>query len=192
MTAEVTLCAWRAINTEHPSTECRRLVGGLSDERHPRGIPRLSPARPARQDRSKSHEATRHAARPFLGYTPGVAQPVLEIDQDPRCCYGYTAKGNLVGAVSNGTAILRLGNRGADRLCATGCLNRLAAWARICADQAPVAQWIEHCPPEAGAGVRIAAGALTEPGPFPCGAKWLGFAHLNRLRHGALPGVPPR
>ncbi len=192
MTAEVTLCARRAINTEHSSTDCRNLVGGLSDELtreesldyHRRGRPGKIEVRA-----TKPLDAQRDLS---LAYTPGVAQPVLEIDQDPRCCYGYTAKGNLVGAVSNGTAIPRLGNRGADWLCATGCLNRLAAWARICADQAPVAQWIEHCPPEAGAGVRIAAGALTEPGPFPCGAKWLGFAHLSRLRHGALPGVLPR
>ncbi|MCH3916915.1 MAG: malate dehydrogenase [Spirochaetia bacterium] len=48
-----------------------------------------------------------------LAYTPGVAQPVLEIDKDPECAYTYTAKGNLVAVISNGTAILGLGNRGA-------------------------------------------------------------------------------
>ncbi|MFQ5578031.1 MAG: NADP-dependent malic enzyme [Anaerolineae bacterium] len=47
-----------------------------------------------------------------LAYTPGVAVPVLEIDRDPHDAYRYTAKGNLVGVVSNGTAILGLGNRG--------------------------------------------------------------------------------
>lgn len=48
-----------------------------------------------------------------LAYTPGVAYPVLEIDKDPDLAYDYTAKGNLVAVVSNGTAILGLGNRGA-------------------------------------------------------------------------------
>lgn len=48
-----------------------------------------------------------------LAYTPGVAYPVLEIDQDAACAYEYTNKGNLVAVVSNGTAILGLGNRGA-------------------------------------------------------------------------------
>ena len=48
-----------------------------------------------------------------LAYTPGVAVPVLEIDKDPELAYEYTSKGNLVAVVSNGTAILGLGNRGA-------------------------------------------------------------------------------
>ena len=48
-----------------------------------------------------------------LAYTPGVAYPVLEIERDPELAYEYTAKGNLVAVVSNGTAILGLGNRGA-------------------------------------------------------------------------------
>jgi malate dehydrogenase (oxaloacetate-decarboxylating)(NADP+) len=47
-----------------------------------------------------------------LAYTPGVAEPVLEIERDPLTAYEYTAKGNLVGVVSNGTAILGLGDRG--------------------------------------------------------------------------------
>jgi malate dehydrogenase (oxaloacetate-decarboxylating)(NADP+) len=48
-----------------------------------------------------------------LAYTPGVAVPVLEIEKDPQLGYEYTSKGNLVAVVSNGTAILGLGNRGA-------------------------------------------------------------------------------
>ena len=48
-----------------------------------------------------------------LAYTPGVAEPVLEIENDPENAYKYTSKGNLVGVISNGTAILGLGNRGA-------------------------------------------------------------------------------
>lgn len=48
-----------------------------------------------------------------LAYTPGVAIPVLEIEKDPELIYEYTSKGNLVAVVTNGTAILGLGNRGA-------------------------------------------------------------------------------
>src|SRR5438105_10406665 len=48
-----------------------------------------------------------------LAYTPGVAVPCLEIERDPSLAYQYTAKGNLVGVVSNGTAVLGLGNMGA-------------------------------------------------------------------------------
>ena len=48
-----------------------------------------------------------------LAYTPGVAVPVLEIARQADLAYEYTAKGNLVAVVSNGTAILGLGDRGA-------------------------------------------------------------------------------
>ncbi|MBI4670888.1 MAG: NADP-dependent malic enzyme [Chloroflexi bacterium] len=48
-----------------------------------------------------------------LAYTPGVAVPVLEIEREPELAYEYTSKGNLVAVVSNGTAILGLGDRGA-------------------------------------------------------------------------------
>ncbi len=48
-----------------------------------------------------------------LAYTPGVAKPVLEIAENKEDAYKYTAKGNLVAVISNGTAILGLGNRGA-------------------------------------------------------------------------------
>ena len=47
-----------------------------------------------------------------LAYTPGVAVPCLEIYRDPSLIYKYTAKGNLVAVVSNGTAVLGLGNIG--------------------------------------------------------------------------------
>ena len=46
-------------------------------------------------------------------YTPGVAEPCREIAKDPSAAYTYTAKGNLVAVVSNGTAVLGLGNIGA-------------------------------------------------------------------------------
>ncbi len=45
-------------------------------------------------------------------YTPGVAKPVLEIAKDSKNALKYTSKGNLVGVISNGTAILGLGNKG--------------------------------------------------------------------------------
>ncbi len=48
-----------------------------------------------------------------LAYTPGVAQPCLEIHANPSDVYKYTAKGNLVAVVSNGTAVLGLGDIGA-------------------------------------------------------------------------------
>lgn len=48
-----------------------------------------------------------------LAYSPGVAFPVLEIEKDPDAAYEYTSKGNLVAVISNGTAILGLGDRGA-------------------------------------------------------------------------------
>lgn len=48
-----------------------------------------------------------------LSYTPGVAEPVKEIAKNPEAAYAYTSKGNLVGVISNGTAILGLGNLGA-------------------------------------------------------------------------------
>ena len=58
--------------------------------------------------------------KPFLtnddlskAYSPGVAWPCLEIAKNPEDAYKYTAKGNLVGVISNGTAVLGLGNIGA-------------------------------------------------------------------------------
>jgi malate dehydrogenase (oxaloacetate-decarboxylating)(NADP+) len=48
-----------------------------------------------------------------LAYSPGVAVPVLAIAENPATAYDYTAKGNLVAVISNGTAILGLGNLGA-------------------------------------------------------------------------------
>lgn len=48
-----------------------------------------------------------------LAYTPGVAEPVKEIAKDPNAAYRYTNKANLVAVISNGTAVLGLGNVGA-------------------------------------------------------------------------------
>ncbi|PSP87877.1 NADP-dependent malic enzyme [Halobacteriales archaeon QS_4_69_34] len=49
-----------------------------------------------------------------LAYSPGVAAPCREVDADPERAYTYTAKGNMVGVVSNGTAVLGLGDIGAQ------------------------------------------------------------------------------
>ena len=48
-----------------------------------------------------------------LAYSPGVAEPCLEIEKNPPDAYKYTAKGNLVAVISNGTAVLGLGDIGA-------------------------------------------------------------------------------
>ena len=62
----------------------------------------VSPTKPCRTQRDLS-----------LAYTPGVAQPCLEIQEEPQDAFKYTAKGNLVAVVTNGTAVLGLGNIGA-------------------------------------------------------------------------------
>ncbi len=48
-----------------------------------------------------------------LAYSPGVAEPVREIAREPELAYRFTSKGNLVAVISDGTAILGLGNLGA-------------------------------------------------------------------------------
>src|SRR5579863_2029690 len=68
----------------------------------PAGKIAVVPTKPCRTQRDLS-----------LAYTPGVAVPCLEIQKDPSLAYKYTAKGNLVGVVTNGTAVLGLGNIGA-------------------------------------------------------------------------------
>src|SRR5260370_8470201 len=72
---------------------------------HSQGRPgkiQVSPTKPFKNQRDLS-----------LAYTPGVAEPCLEIAKRPEDAYKYTARGNLVAVVSNGTAGLRLGNIGA-------------------------------------------------------------------------------
>ena len=56
---------------------------------------------------TKSHSTQRDLS---LAYSPGVAEPCLEIEKNPDDAYLYTAKGNLVAVISNGTAVLGLGN----------------------------------------------------------------------------------
>ena len=48
-----------------------------------------------------------------LAYSPGVAEPCIEIAENPESAYKYTSKGNMVAVISNGTAVLGLGNIGA-------------------------------------------------------------------------------
>ena len=67
----------------------------------PAGKVSVVPTKPCRTQRDLS-----------LAYTPGVAVPCREIHRDPSLVYKYTAKGNLVAVISNGTAVLGLGNIG--------------------------------------------------------------------------------
>ena len=59
---------------------------------------------------TKPHSTQTHLS---LAYSPGVAEPCLEIEKNPQDAYRYTAKGNLVAVISNGTAVLGLGDIGA-------------------------------------------------------------------------------
>lgn len=59
---------------------------------------------------TKPHSSQRDLS---LAYSPGVAEPCLEIEKNPEDAYKYTAKGNLVAVISNGTAVLGLGDIGA-------------------------------------------------------------------------------
>ena len=68
----------------------------------PAGKVSVVPTKPCRTQRDLS-----------LAYTPGVAVPCLEIERDPSLAYKYTAKANLVAVISNGTAVLGLGDIGA-------------------------------------------------------------------------------
>ncbi|MFM2282476.1 MAG: hypothetical protein RLZZ444_4707, partial [Pseudomonadota bacterium] len=72
---------------------------------HSRGRPgklEITPTKPMATQRDLS-----------LAYSPGVAEPVKAIAEDPATAYDYTARGNMVAVISNGTAILGLGNLGA-------------------------------------------------------------------------------
>ena len=60
---------------------------------------------------TKPHDTQRDLA---LAYSPGVAEPCLEIQKDKDAAYKYTAKGNLVAVISNGTAVLGLGDIGPE------------------------------------------------------------------------------
>src|ERR1700754_4283004 len=67
-----------------------------------------------------------------LAYSPGVAVPVLAIAEDASKAYDYTTKGNFVAVITNGPAILGLGNRGA--LAAKPVMEGKAVFFKCCAD----------------------------------------------------------
>ncbi|MFO1069015.1 MAG: NADP-dependent malic enzyme [Geminicoccaceae bacterium] len=86
-----------------PRTE--RVTSEEALELHARGRPgkiEITPTKPLTTSRDLS-----------LAYSPGVAAPCLVIRDNPAAAYDYTAKGNLVAVISNGTAVLGLGNLGA-------------------------------------------------------------------------------
>ncbi|MDQ3558852.1 MAG: NADP-dependent malic enzyme, partial [Pseudomonadota bacterium] len=92
-------------------TEDKNSRGGVSvtDQEaldfHSRGRPgklEIIPTKPMATQRDLS-----------LAYSPGVAVPVRRIAENPNCAFDYTTRGNLVAVISNGTAILGLGNLGA-------------------------------------------------------------------------------
>jgi len=90
---------WMAMN----SSDKRMKQDALDyHEMEPRGKISVEPTKP--------HSTAQELS---LAYSPGVAYPCLEIENNPDDAYRYTAKGNLVAVISNGTAVLGLGNIGA-------------------------------------------------------------------------------
>ncbi len=97
------------MKVDHPMTEGSGSRRRYTDEEallfHAEGRPgklEITPTKPMASQRDLS-----------LAYSPGVAAPVRAIAENPTSAYDYTAKGNLVAVISNGTAILGLGNLGA-------------------------------------------------------------------------------
>ena len=86
-------------------TNNRRVTEAEALEFHSKGKPgkiEITPTKPLTSQRDLS-----------LAYSPGVAYPCLHIARDPATAYDYTSKGNLVAVISNGTAVLGLGDLGA-------------------------------------------------------------------------------
>jgi len=91
--------------TERPAKSSRSVTDQEALEFHSRGRPgklEIVATKPMATQRDLS-----------LAYSPGVAVPVLAIAEDPAAVFDYTSRGNLVAVISNGTAILGLGNLGA-------------------------------------------------------------------------------
>jgi malate dehydrogenase (oxaloacetate-decarboxylating)(NADP+) len=88
-----------------PAAQSAHVTGEEALELHARGRPgkiEVTPTKPLTTARDLS-----------LAYSPGVAAPCLAIHKEPDAAYDYTARGNLVAVISNGTAVLGLGNLGA-------------------------------------------------------------------------------
>jgi malate dehydrogenase (oxaloacetate-decarboxylating)(NADP+) len=91
--------------TEKPAGDARSATDQEALDFHTQGQPgklEVVPTKPMATQRDLS-----------LAYSPGVAVPVLAIAEDPATAFDYTSRGNLVAVISNGTAILGLGNLGA-------------------------------------------------------------------------------
>jgi len=85
-----------------PPAEAALREAALDYHRHPaRGKIAVTPTKPLVNQRDLS-----------LAYSPGVAYPCLDIQADPTKAYDYTSRGNLVAVVTNGTAVLGLGDIG--------------------------------------------------------------------------------
>ncbi len=85
----------------------------LKDSRKQQALEYHSKGRPGKIEVIPTKEAKTQRDL-SLAYSPGVAEPCLEIAANPEDVYKYTAKGNLVGVISNGTAVLGLGNIGPE------------------------------------------------------------------------------
>ena len=96
------LSDFRSFALSHPVTMSDRRQDALDYHcRGRRGKIEVVPTKPARTQRDLS-----------LAYSPGVAEPCLEIAANPEDVFKYTARGNLVAVISNGTAVLGLGDIG--------------------------------------------------------------------------------
>ena len=122
----MTLIVPQAALTTTPSQPDHSSEPGISEEKKPKKMCKYADAAFTRQDVLQFHQMGKPGkleivpTKPVatqrdlsLAYSPGVAVPVEEIAKNPGLAYDYTAKGNLVAVISNGTAILGLGNLGA-------------------------------------------------------------------------------
>ncbi|HMS06402.1 MAG TPA: NADP-dependent malic enzyme, partial [Burkholderiaceae bacterium] len=92
------------MSNEAPLSKAEQALRDAAREYHSQGVKgkiAVSPTKPLANQRDLS-----------LAYSPGVAYPCLDIQADPSKAAEYTARGNLVGVVTNGTAVLGLGNIG--------------------------------------------------------------------------------
>jgi malate dehydrogenase (oxaloacetate-decarboxylating)(NADP+) len=89
---------------KEPTSQAELALRDAAREYHrtpTRGKVSIAPTKPLLNQRDLS-----------LAYSPGVAYPCLDIQADPTLAWEYTSKGNLVGVITNGTAVLGLGDIG--------------------------------------------------------------------------------